>query len=217
MKLNKKKVLVTALALSIIAILSVGTLAWFSDEDKVTNKFYIADSNDTDPDDIFSVDVWEKGQVGDGIKYEDILPGDVLEKLVYVKNTGHYEQYIRVLVTLTDAREWGAIFGVDVTKGEQLPLEKLVKEFKSSMWTNQNMIYNSEQNTLTYVLYYDGVLHSNETIQVFESVKIPETLTQEQASSFGGGFEIDVKAQAVQVQNTGANAYAAFGKVGMGL
>ena len=58
MKLTKKKVFVAALAVCLIAILSLGTLAWFNASDDITNKFLIADSDgDGTPD--FSVEVWE--------------------------------------------------------------------------------------------------------------------------------------------------------------
>ena len=54
---NKKKVFVVAVAVCLIAILSLSSLAWFSDADEVTNKFMVATSDDpTDPDDIFFVD-----------------------------------------------------------------------------------------------------------------------------------------------------------------
>ena len=46
MKLNKKKVVVSALAVSLVAILSFGTIAWFSAEDTIENKFHFADSDD---------------------------------------------------------------------------------------------------------------------------------------------------------------------------
>ena len=59
MKLTKKKVFVAALAVCLVAILSMGSLAWFSAQDEVDNKFMIATSEDLDPDDIFSVNVWE--------------------------------------------------------------------------------------------------------------------------------------------------------------
>ena len=77
MKMNKKKLLVSAVALCLIAILSMGTLAWFSADDEVTNKFMIATSEDANPEDIFSVDVWENtpdGRVDEGeYVYEDIM------------------------------------------------------------------------------------------------------------------------------------------------
>ena len=57
MKLSKKKVVALALAVCLIAVLSMGSLAWFTDDDSVTNDFFIAGSEDQDPDKVFSVDV----------------------------------------------------------------------------------------------------------------------------------------------------------------
>ena len=60
--MNKKKVFILALAVCLIAILSMSTLAWFNAADDVTNKFMIADSDgDGTPD--FSVSVWETDRV----------------------------------------------------------------------------------------------------------------------------------------------------------
>ena len=118
MKMTKKKVFVTALAVCLIAILSMGSLAWFSAQDSVTNNFYVADSEDNNPDDIFSVDVYEKyDSDGDGtpeeyqsgITYNDIHPGDELAKDAIVKNPGHYVQYIRVIITISDKAVWKSI------------------------------------------------------------------------------------------------------------
>lgn len=213
MKLNKKKVLVTALALSLVAIFSAGTIAWFSDEDKVTNKFFIADSSDTDPDDIFSVDVWEENKGGNvthgGIMYREILPGDKLVKKARVENTGHYDQYVRVIVEISDAEAW-----IDAV-GSEYVVENCFEGFEVSKWTDISKSVDND--TLTYVLYYDGILGSGEVLELFNEVVIPTTLTQEQAAAFKGGFTIDVKAQAVQTENVGGNAYEAFQTVGMGL
>ena len=58
MKMTKKKVFVAALAICLIAIISMGTLAWFNATDDITNNFKVAtDENDTDP--TFSVKVSE--------------------------------------------------------------------------------------------------------------------------------------------------------------
>ena len=66
MKMNKKKVFTLALAVCLIAILSMGSLAWFTDSDEIKNEFMIAGSDDEqDPDKVFSVDVWENTPDGD--------------------------------------------------------------------------------------------------------------------------------------------------------
>ena len=216
--MNKKKILVLALAVCLIATLSLGTLAWFHASDAVTNQFMIADSNDTTADQIFSVDVWEKTPESDkdtdGFLYEDILPGNQLTKVTHVENTGHYDQYIRVIITISDAKAWIDAMGADYD------ITNVFAGFDSTMWdmdhTWNNMVgATTVPEELIYVLYYDGTLASGEDLTVFEAIKIPQSLTREQAAAFAGGFTIDVRAQAVQTEHVGASAYAAFKTVGM--
>ncbi|MBQ8802656.1 MAG: hypothetical protein IJZ53_03335 [Tyzzerella sp.] len=217
MKLNKKKVFVSALAISLIAILSMGSLAWFSDSDKVVNEFYVADSEDDTPEEIFSVDVWEYTEnsptekVPAGDTYTDILPGDVLKKEPHVANTGHYEQYIRVIVEISDATAWINAVGIDYD------MTNVFVGFEEAKWNNISKDIEGSTDTITYVLYYNEKLASGNDITLFTDVKIPESLTKEQAAAFEGGFSINVKAQAVQTENVGENAYAAFQKVGMAI
>ena len=226
MKLNKKKVFTLALAVCLIAILSMNTLAWFTDNDSVKNDFYIADSDDDTADEIFSVDVYENyDSNGDGtdeeyqsgIIYEDILPGDELQKEAYVKNTGYYDQFIRVTVTLSDATAWINALGVD------FKIEDCLVGFDETMWSHIEKTIEGQTDTVTYVLYYKGILDGDDedasgatdpnTVTVFEGLKIPESLTREQAVAFGGGFNIDIFAEAVQSENLADNAYDAFAKL----
>ena len=221
MKFTKKKVFVLALAACLIAVASLGTLAWFSDSDSVTNNFYVADSDDDTADEIFSVDVWENTPDGDedqdGFEYDDILPGDVLEKEPHVQNTGYYAQYVRVIVTISDAQAWINALG------SNFDASQLFVGFDATMWDADhiwNNLVEAEDITaveeIIFVLYYNDVLESGDDFTVFTDVKIPESLTQEQAAAFGvDGFSINVKAQAVQTENVGDSAFEAFQTVGM--
>jgi hypothetical protein len=194
----------------------MSTLAWFSASDSVKNEFYVADSGDhtDDPDAIFSVAVWEKTPESDkdtdGYEYKEILPGAKLTKEAHVENTGYYSQYIRAIVTISDAEAWlAAVEGIDMAE--------VFLGFDESVWTNISMEHDTTADTLTYVLYYDGILESGKDITLFNQVKIPESLTVAQAAAFAGDFSITVKAQAVQTENVGANAYEAFETVKMAI
>ena len=230
MKFTKKKALALALALVLIAVATIRyspSLAWFSGEDSVKNEFYVADSTEKDPDELFSLDVYEytedspNDKVPTGETYEEILPGDHLKKEPHVANTGYYDQYIRVIVTISDATAWINAVGVD------FQIEDVFEGYDETMWNNVSKDINGATDTVTYVLYYNGILDGSDSdndatsgtvsdIVLFNYVNIPETLTQEQAAAFKGGFSIDVKAQAVQTENVGADAYAAFQNVNMG-
>jgi len=219
MKLTKKKVLVGALAVGLIATISAGSLAWFSDEDEVKNKFMIADSTDDDPEDIFSVDVKEDTPEGsgddDGYDYEDILPGDELKKEPYAVNTGHYDQYVRAIVTVGDAAAWRAVLG---DNSGVVSADKIFGGINKTDWLEfkTEETYDTDADTMTYVFYYQKVLtKDNRTENIFDTVIIPGSMTKEQADLFENEFDIKVKAQAVQTENVGDNAKQAFAKVGM--
>ncbi len=219
MKNKKLKLLVLALAVCLIAVASLGTLAWFTANDSVTNNFYIANSED-DPDAIFSVDVWEDDTLADpdgeekiqgGINYPNILPGDNLYKEVNIENTGSYEQYIRATVTVSDASVWQTIFGETY-----VPLEKLADNLneKFDVWS---VVYDIAEDTLTYVLYYDSILpaEGEDIVTLFTNIHIPEAINRFQAAELAGSFTISVVADAVQTKNVGDNASDAFKTVGM--
>lgn len=227
--MSKKKLLSLALVVIMIAILSFSSLAWFSDTDSAKNEFLVAGSDDADPDEIFSVDVWEdKDGDGDadddvtgdeeGLVYEDILPGDLLKKNVYVKNTGSYDQYIRVTVTISDAAAWINALGANADVTEVLIGWDETKW--NHVWNNTNGATSIPEN-LIYVMYYkEALAPTDEPICVFTDVQIPTSLTQEQAALFEGGFTIDIKADAVQTENVvpantaaGDEAWAAFNYV----
>lgn len=222
--MTKKKVFVTALMVCLIATLSMGSLAWFSASDKVTNKFMIASSDGTgSAESIFSVDVWEvvdtnydgvSGVVGEGkgdgsttAIYDAILPGSTYVKAPHVENTGAYDQFIRVVVTISDAAAWLNAAGQDID------MSTVFNGFDETKWNHITKTIDSD--TITYVLYANEILQPGQDITLFESVTIPQTLTQQQAAAFGtDGFYIDIEAHAVQTGATGADAVTAFTTVG---
>ena len=193
---------VSALAICLIAIISMGTLAWFNAQDEVTNKFMIADSDDDTPDEIFSVDVWENTPDGekdqDGYEYTDILPGDTLKKEARVENTGYYDQYVRVTVTISDAQAWIAALGADFNVADVF--DGFVAADWNHIWNNMNGATTIPEN-FVYVMYYKNIVKPGDVINVFNNVKIPTSLTREEAVAFGGNFDITVKAEAVQTEN----------------
>ena len=211
--------MVLSLAVCLIAIASMSTLAWFTAQDEVTNNFYIANSED-DPDGIFSVDVWEDDTPQDegeeeklnGIKFENILPGDELFKEVHIENTGSYDQYIRATITITDATVWQQVFGERMVALEDFVNYKY--EGHAPIHT-EVAYYDYENDAFVYQLYYDKAIAKGQEIIVFDTVTINNALDQYQAAELAGSFEIKVVADAVQVENVGNNVYEAFTTVGL--
>lgn len=209
MKMTKKKVFVVAIAVCLIAVLSMSTLAWFSASDDVTNKFYVADSADT-PDEIFSVEVTETGDDGnptkDGKEYNNIAPGSVLAKDPTVTNTGAYDQWIRVRVTVTNADAWIAALGNGYDLGT------MFGGHDETVWDREfgEGGYNGNENTIEYVYYLNDKLTPGTSVKLFETVTIPTQLDQNDMVFVGAKFEMNILAEAVQADNNGTTAREGF-------
>ncbi len=237
MKLTKQKVFVCAIVISLVAILSFGTLAWFSDSDSVTNKFMTATSDDTDADTVFNVDIYETVPDGDDddtdpdivdkgdnvdegtdpeYTYEGVLPGDKLVKAPVVENTGKYAQYVRVKITVSDASYWVALAERDGFALEDLFVIDDPDEFAAN-WDREiaETEVDGNADTMTYVYYCKKVLNPNDKVALFDAVQVPTTLTKEDLVDEIGtdGFSLKLVAEAVQADNTGDTAQEAFATV----
>lgn len=226
--MKKTKVLLIALAVCLIAVLSMGTLAWFSAEDEITNQFNFADSDDDGVTD-FDVDVKETGDPeDDGLVFEEILPGDVLAKdptIVNTSSSDRYSQYIRATLTLKDPTgTWKKAFDEKrIGNGKYLTL--LTEMFQTVDQMNtwdiagvEGVGYGYDENAQEFywVFYYKDILDAGEEVKLFEKVTIPTGLTVEDASAMLSTFDVAVKAEAVQSENLGLdypNAKNAFALV----
>jgi predicted ribosomally synthesized peptide with SipW-like signal peptide len=223
MKLTKKKVFVVAVAICLIAIISMSTLAWFSAQDEVTNEFDVMDSLSS-----FDVDVWEEIPDGDDADsdpdiigkgdttentgvYEDVVPGGQYDKKVYVENTSNNElagQYIKMELTFTNYSGIHAmgttVAPFDCTTMLLGPNFSTLKDANEAWWYDQSAtIYNETANTVTYVFYLKEVLANTASTHLFEGVEIPTTMDINDADYLikTGGFQIKAVAYAIQSAN----------------
>ena len=203
--MSKKKLLSLSLVVIMIAILSLSSLAWFNDSDSVTNEFYVADSDDTSPDDIFSVDVYEEVDTdGDGVpekeqaglEFENVVPGQVLAKAPMVENTGRYAQWVKLTITFSSTTAWNAL--VDGTVTGPIDLLALASDFYDN-W--KGVSFEVVGDTYVYTYYLKTALQPDATVGVFTAVNIPTTL--EQSDFFGikdEEIKLDIKAEAIQLE-----------------
>lgn len=221
MKMTKKKVFVSALAICLVAIISMGTLAWFNATDNITNNFKVAtDENNTDP--TFSVKVSETGLDGneteDGVTYYDVVPGDVINKDPKITNTGDYTQWIRVSVTMTKANYWknfgGSLAFTDIFKGSTYGLAANVGTATEKWLLVEDAVEPNADGTAVWYLYLNREFAAGSDEILFTKVNIDEDFTLDEVLSLGGEFSINVKADALQRDNTGDNAVEAFANVG---
>ena len=206
MKLTKKKVFVAALALSLIAIISVGTLAWFQATDEVTNYFQVSTDDETQKPD-FKLDLFEHNVLPDGTlgkeevetnTYKNIAPGDVLAKDPTVRNDGQYDQWVRVKINLYGYKDWEAVLGAGVE------FNKFFVGFNNAWVVDETTL-----GTDTLVFYYNAKLVAGEKTPIFEAFSIPGEFTVDNMPT---EFKLNIVAEAIQADNTGDNAKDAFAK-----
>ena len=221
--MTKNKVFVAALAICLVAIISMGTLAWFSDSDSVDNNFYVGGGGEN-ADSIFSVNIWEHvdsdgdgepdlyiGRDTDGgsYDYKEVVPGDMLYKAVNVTNSGSNPEWIRVSVTVDNASVWAQLetkYGFNLE--DLLIRYDMTKLTDSTMWTHiaEETVTDTAADTITYVFYKNTVLPDKSWNNFIYHVEIPDELDQHDLALFEGNlFTMSFKADAIQVQNIDAN------------
>lgn len=203
MKLTKKKVFVAALALCLVAIISVGTLAWFQATDEVTNFFQVSTDGEQKPDfklDLFEHELLEDGTLGteevEENIYKHVAPGDELPKDPAVRNDGQYDMWVRVKINLVEYKAWEEVLG------EGFDFNKYIVGINDA-W----VLDESTKGTDTLVFYYNAKLPAREESQIFKAFHIPEEFT---VDNMPGKFKLNIVAEAIQADNTGDNAKAAF-------
>lgn len=222
--MNKKKILVISVAVCLVAILSMGTLAWFTAEDSVTNKFQIAEST-TDPDKTFGIDVWEtvdtdrdgttevvgKETKDDNAAFTQVLPGEIITKEPVITNTGVHPMYVRAIVTVSDADYLKS----NVWSGEYAHMWWETDMFLAGTdadWKLDSVIMQDDEMILVY--YYQKVLEAGGTTsEIFKDVVIPTNLTVDDAMAIQD-FTVNVLGQAIQSEHLVGvtNANEAFAK-----
>lgn len=206
--MNKKKLLTLALVVIMIATISFSSLAWFTDTDAAENKFTIGGAGAEDPDQIFSVDVKEnvdgKDEAVDRMEFENILPGDKFKKEAFITNTGSYDQYIRVVMTVTD---WEQVKGL-ITINMDDAFNKNWHIYDSGVAVQNDVLYPHSNakvvdGSLVVTMYLNKKLAPGETVNIMDYVEISTKATQKDFANaaFADGFQITFDADAAQTEN----------------
>lgn len=237
MKTKSKALLLTLCAVLLVAASVLGTMAYLTSTDTVTNTFTIGKVEIT----LDETDVTNPN--GPRVKANSykLMPGTTYTKdpTVTVK-AGSEESYVRMKVTFNNAKAIIALctdpeFAEDGPTGVEnaYPLIRMVKfvEANAAKWDGiipDNMVeteemladakyfaYDAKADTLTYYFYYTDTV-SAPTADValpvlFDKVTLPEWVTNDQLATLEN-FQIAVVAEAIQADgfaNAGA-AWAAF-------
>lgn len=210
--MKRRKAISLAVLVCLVAITAVGSIAYFTAKDSVTNTFMISTydpDNPVDPSKVFSIEVYETEggtKTTEGITYEDIKPGDALYKDPTVENTGKYNQWVRVQVTINNAASWQAA----CDKHGIADLMSIFGGCDDSKWTKYAApAEDKEADTVTYEFYLNKELKPAETETLFNSVTIPASFNTEDMAALSK-FEVKISAEAIQSEGTGDGAKEAF-------
>lgn len=184
----KRKLMLMAVIIGIVSILSAGTLAFFTAEEKATN---VITSGNVE----ILLEEWtdQVDEVGNPVPYKEVygvMPGTSVSKIVQVKNTGGADAYIRiktdVALALEEEVNWDADAGL------------ISMDFNTLEWTQKEGYY-----------YYNVALKPGDTTEpLFSKVTFGKDMGNHYQNSTA---IIEVKAYAVQKANNGATVFEAVG------
>ena len=178
----KKKIVSLALAVCLLAIAAVGTLAYFTDKTETkTNTFTVGNVNIT-----LTEPNWDEP--------ETVEPGLTYAKDPTVTNVGANDAYIRVDVTVSD---WAA-FTAAAAAHNITDLTTIFGGYVDADWTRMNISVNSDADTATYSYFYKSILAVGDDATLFTDVTIPAAFTSAEMAALGEDFTIDVIAYAIQ-------------------
>ena len=206
MKMNKKKLAVVSLVLCLAAIISMGSLAWFTADDYVDNTLKFVTS--------FEMDLIEhegsatgtlvgSGDNHTGITFNNVKPGSDLYKDPTVMNKSSNEaQWIKMTVMVDKAAAWSSVVpnGTDLTT--------IFTGYDDSLWLHPEDP-KIEGGNYVMSFYLKNMLAAGANQTLFTGVSIPETMTLAQAKTLEESH-IVVTAEAMQA-DAGTTVLTAFG------
>ena len=212
MKTRSKALLLTLCAVLLVAASVLGTMAYLTSSDTVTNTFTVGS---------VAIKLDEAQANTDGTLVPNaervkansykLLPGHTYNKdpMVTVLS-GSEPSYVKMTITFSKANELDAIFapgGADLTK--------IFNGYDPANWTYKDNTTDAAANTRTYEFWYKEAVGAPDgdvaLDALFDSITVPGTITGEQLKTIGG-MTITVNAYAIQADgfaDAGA-AWAAF-------
>ena len=198
MKTKSKALLLTLCAVLLVAASVLGTMAYLTDKETVTNTFTVGKVKI----ELDEAKVDENGTPVEGaarVKANEykLMPGHTYTKDPTVTvEKGSEKSYIKMTVTFSKANELDKIFAPDGAT-----LTSIFNGYDSKEWTAKDSTKDTEKNTRTYEFWYkEAVDASKEEVKLdalFDSITVPGTITKEQLAKIED-MTITVNAYAIQ-------------------
>lgn len=212
MKTRSKALLLTLCAVLLVAASVLGTMAYLTSTDEVTNTFTVGQVK-------IKLDEAKANSDGslvanaDRVKANEykLLPGHTYNKdpMVTVLN-GSEPSYVKMTVTFSMANELDAIFAPGGAN-----LTSIFNGYDGDNWIDKGNTKDETANTRTYEFWYKeavGAPTADVALDaLFDSITVPGAITNEQLASIEG-MTITVNAYAIQADGfaDAAAAWAAF-------
>lgn len=210
---KKKALLMMVCAVMLVLVSVMGTMAYLTSQDTVTNTFTVGKVAITLDEAKANADgsLFDQGATRVKANNYKLLPGHTYAKdpMVTVLE-GSENSYIKMTVTFTKAAELDAIFapaGADMTS--------IFNGYDGSNWIAKDVTKDTVKNTRTYEFWYkEAVAAPSENVPLdalFDSIAVPGSITNEQLATIEG-MTITVNAYAIQADGfaTPEAAWAAF-------
>ncbi|MDY3239839.1 MAG: SipW-dependent-type signal peptide-containing protein [Anaerovoracaceae bacterium] len=210
---KKKALLMMVCAVMLVLVSVMGTMAYLTSQDTVTNTFTVGKVAITLDEAKANADgsLFDQGATRVKANNYKLLPGHTYAKdpMVTVLE-GSENSYIKMTVTFTKAAELDAIFapaGADMTS--------IFNGYDGSNWIVKDVTKDTVKNTRTYEFWYkEAVAAPSENVPLdalFDSIAVPGSITNEQLATIEG-MTITVNAYAIQADGfaTPEAAWAAF-------
>lgn len=212
MKTKRKALLLTFCAVLLVVASVLGTIAYLTANDTVTNTFTVGRVAIN----LDEAKVTEDGKAvtpAERVKENryKLLPGHTYTKdptVTVLK--GSESSYIKMTVTFTKAKELDAIFAPNGAE-----LTSIFKDYDSANWIAKGNTENTDANTRTYEFWYkDAVDASADDVALdalFDFITVPNNITGKQLATIKD-MTITVNAYAIQADGfkTAEEAWAAF-------
>jgi len=198
MKTKSKALLTTLCAVLLVAASVLGTMAYLTSQDTVTNTFTVgsvAITLDEAKVDTDGTPVANANRVKNN-SYK-LLPSKTYTKdpMVTVLK-GSESSYVKMTVTFSKASQLDAIFAPDGAN-----LTSIFNGYDAANWIAKGNTKDTEANTRTYEFWYKEAVAAPDADvaldALFDSITVPDTITKEQLATINE-MTITVNAYAVQ-------------------
>lgn len=210
------KILVCCLLVALIVAASVlGTLAYLTASDTVTNTFTVGQVDIK----LDEAKVDEEGKAVAGADRVQTNAYHLLPGLTYAKDPmvtvqpNSEESYIRMILTVHNASAVQSI----ITKHNLTDFADLIGGWDQTVWLYEGYTADDEKNTISFEFrHYQKVVTEDDPLPLaplFTTLIVPGTVTgTEMSSLYAGGFKMVVTGHAIQADgfDSEAAAWAAF-------